>query len=210
MAQLAVVGPGRESFRAHLQLLQQPGAGAWLHAPPAENLSLHVAPALFRRLRLPVSEEDIACPFCDGVADRWGDHARVCPCGGDRTKWHNRLLAGRAQSAGLSPEVEKLLGLLAEDGARGTAGAGGGRQPADVWVGSWGAHGPAAFDLAVTSGMRQGCMAAVPVSGGHAAEDYESRKRTHLRTEAMRAWRRGCSSCRWWSRLAGAIGLPRP
>ena len=35
--QLSAVGPGRESFRAHLQLRRQPGAGAWLHAPPADT-----------------------------------------------------------------------------------------------------------------------------------------------------------------------------
>ena len=161
-------GPGQEAYRAHLQMLQQPGAGAWLRAPPAENLGLHVAPALFRlmvclRLRLPVASEDVACPLCDGIADCMGDHARACPCGGDRTKRHHRLrsvLAARAQAGGLNPVVEKA-GLLPprldsggapEDGVQ----VGGGRRPADVWVGSWGAHGPAAFDLAVTSGLRQG------------------------------------------------------
>lgn len=31
VAQLMQPVPGAESFRAHLQLLQAPGAGAWLH-----------------------------------------------------------------------------------------------------------------------------------------------------------------------------------
>ena len=39
--QLAAPGAGRESFRAHFQLLQQPGAGAWLHAIPNTALGLH-------------------------------------------------------------------------------------------------------------------------------------------------------------------------
>ena len=182
-------------------MLQQPGAGAWLRAPPAENLGLHVAPALFRlmvclRLRLPVASEDVACPLCDGIADRMGDHARACPCGGDRTKRHHRLrsvLAARAQAGGLNPVVKKA-GLLPprldsggapEDGVQ----VGGGRRPADVWVGSWGAHGPAAFDLAVTSGLRQGAGAGLPqqqqgITGARAAEDYEARKRAHLQTAA--------------------------
>ena len=123
---LGAAGLGREAFRAHLQLLQQPRAGAWLHAPPAEALGLHVAPALFRimvrlRLRMPVMPSDTACPLCDAACDRFGDHARVCPCGGDRTKRHNRLrsvLAARAHTAGLSPEVEKpgLLPARPDDG----------------------------------------------------------------------------------------------
>lgn len=198
VAELSAPRPGQEATRAHLQLLQQPGAGAWLHAPPADNLGLHVDPALFRimvclRLRLPVASEDVACPLCDAVADRMGDHARACPCGGDRTKRHHRLrsiLASRAQAGGLNPVVEKA-GLLPprldlagapEDGVQ--ANGGGGRRPADVWVGNWGAHGPAAFDLAVTSGLRQGAVAASAATGARAAEDYEARKRAHLQTAA--------------------------
>ena len=113
---LARPAPGREAFRAHLKLLQQPGAGAWLHAPPSEALGLHVASSLFivmvqMRLRLPVGDQDMPCPLCDGVLDRHGDHARVCPCGGDRTKRHHRLrsiVAARAHAAGLIPKSKKL------------------------------------------------------------------------------------------------------
>ena len=46
--------------------------------------------------------------------DRYGDHALVHPCGGDRIKRRSRLqtvLAARAAAADLSPEVEKA-GLL--------------------------------------------------------------------------------------------------
>ena len=186
---------GAESYRAHLQLLQAPGAGAWLHAPPCEALGLHLASPLFKvlvrmRLRLALSDKDIACPLCDGIADRFGDHARMCPCGGDRTKRHHRLrsvLAARAQAAGLSPEIEKS-GLLPprpeehggpEDGSsRGQSS----RRPADVWVPSWGVHGPAAFDLAVTSGLRQGQAAASTADGSRAAAAYEDRKNQHLNT----------------------------
>ena len=145
------------------------------------------------RLRLPVASEDVACPLCDAVADRMGDHARACPCGGDRTKGHHRLrsiLASRAQAGGLNPVVEKAgllpprldLAAAPEDGVQ--ANGGGGRRPADVWVGNWGAHGPAAFDLAVTSGLRQGAVAASAATGARAAEDYEARKRAHLQTAA--------------------------
>ena len=41
LAQLSVSASG-EAERAHLQLLQQPGAGAWLSACPSEALGLHL------------------------------------------------------------------------------------------------------------------------------------------------------------------------
>ena len=134
LAQLMVSADG-EASRAHLQLLQQPGSGAWLSARPCEALGLRLEPQFFRtllrlRLRLPIASAGGYCALCDGTADRYGDHARACPCGGDRVKRHNRLrtiVASRAASAGLSPEVEKL-GLLpprpATRGARGLRGWG--------------------------------------------------------------------------------------
>lgn len=111
VAQLMQPAPGAESFRAHLQLLQSSGAGAWLHAPPSEALGLRIVSPLFKvlvrmRLRMALVVKDLPCPLCDGIADRFGDHARMCPCGGDRTKRHHRLrsvLAARAKAAGLSP-----------------------------------------------------------------------------------------------------------
>ena len=126
LAQLTVSAPD-ESTRAHLQLVQQPGAGAWLFARPSKVLGLHLDAAFFRvalrmRLRVPVASTDGYCPLCDGIADRYGDHARACPCGGDRTKRHNRLrgswlpglpLPGRAQkwkSKGFSPTDQRNLG----------------------------------------------------------------------------------------------------
>ena len=136
------------------------------------------------RLRLPVVPADAACPLCDGVTDRFGSHSRCCPCGGDRVKRHNRLrsiLAARAQAAGLAVEVEKpgLLPLRPdEDGGDPAARGAGHRRPADVYVAQWGLHGPAAFDLAVTSGMRTGGALAA-----NAVDAYEAHKRAHLQTE---------------------------
>ena len=142
------------------------------------------------RLRLPVAASEDYCPLCDGVADRFGDHARVCPCGGDRTKRHNRLravLAARTSAAALSPEVEKPGLLPARPHDHGCCEAGGsaaiqGRRPADVWVPLWGLHGPAAFDLAVTSGLRSGAVAASASDGSHACVAYEAKKRAHQDT----------------------------
>ena len=142
------------------------------------------------RLRLPIADSDMACPLCDGTSDSFGDHARVCPCGGDRVKRHNQLrniLAGRARAAGLQPEVEKpnllpprpeLQGGT-EDGSQPR---GNGRRPADVWIANWNLHGPAAFDVAVTSGLRQGHLAASAADGSKASMDYEVRKCHHLDT----------------------------
>eukprot|EP00435_Cladocopium_sp_Y103_P062067 s521_g23.t1 len=197
--QLAAPGAGKEAFRAHFQLLQQPGAGAWLHAVPSSALGLHVVTPLFRimarlRLRLPVSDSNLACPLCDGTADRYGDHARVCPCGGDRVKRHNQLrnlLAARAKAAGLQPEIEKANLLPLRPEHQGAAEDGSGhdchrstsqRRPADVWVPNWNLHGPAAFDLAVTSGLRQGQLVHSIADGARAALDYEQRKCQHLNT----------------------------
>ena len=59
----------------------------------------------------------------------------------------------------------------------------GGRRPADVWVPMWGLHGPAAFDLAVTCGLRSGELARSAADGAHAATAYEGRKRVHNGTE---------------------------
>ena len=115
---------------------------------------------------------------------------RVCPCGGDRTKRHNRLravLAARTSAAALSPEVEKPGLLPARPHDHGCCEAGGsaaiqGRRPADVWVPLWGLHGPAAFNLAVTSGLRSGAVAASASGGSHACVAYEAKKRAHQDT----------------------------
>ena len=198
VTQLAAPAAGKEAYRAHFQLLQQPGAGAWLHAVPSPALGLHVVTPLFRimvrlRLRLPVADSDLACPLCDGTADRYGDHARVCPWG-DRVKRHNHLrnlLAARAKTAGLQPEVEKANLLPPRPEHQGGAEDGcphvghqpaSQRRPADVWVPNWNLHGPAAFDLAVTSGLRQGQLAHSIADGGRATLDYEQRKCQHLNT----------------------------
>ena len=74
---------------------------------------------------------------------------------------------------GLVPEVEKA-GLLPELGfcEAGGAAAVQGRQPADVYLPHWGLHGPAAFDLAVTSGLRGGALTACAVDGSKACAAY--------------------------------------
>ena len=110
---------GDPARRAHLELTSAPRTGSWLHATPSPNTGTSIDPLLFRTdvlrwLRIPVAEADAICPLCDGIQDKYGDHALVCPCGGDRTKRHNLLrnqVYHFAASAGLNPELEKP-GLL--------------------------------------------------------------------------------------------------
>eukprot|EP00660_Eupelagonema_oceanica_P019540 gene19540-biopygen43962 len=188
-------------MRAHIQLLREPGAGAWLHAIPSLALAAAVEPqqftvALQRRLRLPVFAAEFACPLCDGGMDVWGDHALVCACGGDRTTRHNLLrdaAARIAHAAGLRPEVEKpgllrprpCIGAVQEDGRRseGPRGAAG-RRPADLFFPSSRLGSRAAVDFAVTSGLKSGSLFTTADDGSSAAKAYEARKCAYLDTAA--------------------------
>ena len=101
------------------------------------------------------------------------------------------FFAAKLAAAGLSPELEKpgLLPARPEDSGLCEAGVSlnqaSARRPADVWVPGWGLHGPAAFDFAVSSGLRSGVLPSTVGHGGHAALVYEERKRMHQRTEAQ-------------------------
>ena len=115
---------------------------------------------------------------------------------------HNRLrtiVASWGQAGGLGPVVEKpgLLpprpqaGNAAEDGVT----RGGDRRPADVYLLLWDLKGPAAFDLAVTSGMRPGSLAC-------SAQVAGARTSTPSNSVATRA----SSSSLWWRTPATAAG----
>lgn len=105
--------------RAHLQLAQQPGAGARLQVRPAGVLGLKVEAGLYRtmlqrRLRMQVHVREDFCPWCIGVEDAFGDHALSCMCAGDRTKRHHVLRNALGSPARLMSPV--LVGIL-EDSA---------------------------------------------------------------------------------------------
>ena len=161
-----------QSRQAHLSLVSASGAGLYMHATPSKEAKLNNEPALFRamlqrRLRIPFTEEDHECPLCDGIMDSFGDHALVCCGGGDRTRRHNLLrnmVYYAASSAHLNPELEKpgLLpqrpvfgsmyengSCIGEDDSNPSA-----RRPADIFIPRWRAGPPAAWDFAVTSGLR--------------------------------------------------------
>jgi hypothetical protein len=118
---------GDTTFKARVSLCSLPSAGVWLTSPPAEDRELD-APlfqvALKRRLRVPIFPTEACCPCCGTCMDRFGDHALICACKGDRTVRHNELrnrFYADAAEAGMRPEREKA-GLLpsrpGEDGIR--------------------------------------------------------------------------------------------
>jgi hypothetical protein len=180
------------AFLAHMSLCRVPGAGAWLTAPPAEDGREVDAPlfkvALKRRLRAPVYDEDGFCPCCGGVLDRWGDHALVCPCGGDRTIRHNSLrdiVFEEALEGGVRPEREKA-GLLPQrptaDGLPVSPLSGNGRRPADVWLPRGPNGGGEALDFAVTSGMRADIFRQAAQTPELVFSHYAKHKREYLQT----------------------------
>ena len=171
--------------QAHLELISSEGSGSWLYAMPSSALGLELKGpscriALQRRLRMPIFDEEFFCPMCDDVMDIYGDHALVCPCGGDRTKRHNLLrnsCARFCQSFGLRPEVEKP-GLLAErmdDEKLEGETLQDGRRPADVFLPHCDLSGAATLDFAVINGLRGDILRDSASSGLAAATAYEEK-----------------------------------
>ena len=202
-AQLTDADTVCQARRAHLSLVSASGAGLWLQATPSTEAQLSNEPALYRTmlqrwLRMPLSEQDYECPCCDGVLDRFGDHALVC-CGcGDRTRRHNLLrnmAYYAASSANLHPELEKP-GLLPQRPSFGSLYENGSsigdddsnpshRRPADVYIPRWRAGPPAAWDFAVTSGLRLESIADSVRDPDAALTKYEDFKRQHQDTQAQ-------------------------
>ena len=100
--------------RAHMKLMQNEGAGAWINAIPNEAVGTKVSPQLFRpiiqrQLRMPIYDEEDISRACDTVMDIYGDHALTCACWGDHTKRHNMIRnvgVRLTTSAGWRPEPE--------------------------------------------------------------------------------------------------------
>ena len=137
--------------------------------------------ALRRRIRAPVFASDGFCVLCGGCSDKYGDHAIVCPCRGDRTVRHNEvrnIVFQEAVRAGVGPEKEKA-GLLparpAEDGLT----IDGARRPADIWLPRSQNGRGEALDFAVTSGMRGDLMQVAEHSPEEVVSKYEEFKKTY-------------------------------
>ena len=187
-----LIDSGDVHHRAHYNLVSCEGAGAWLFAMPSQTLGLGLHARFFitllqRWLRMEMFEKEFHCPLCDELMDIYGDHALVCPCGGDRTKRHNLLrnqCARFCRGYNMRPEVEKS-GLLSArmdeerlDGEQLVEG----RRPADIFLPSWDLGGNAALDFAVTSGLKTDMLHASSLTGISAATSYETKKREYLRT----------------------------
>jgi hypothetical protein len=146
-----------------------------------------------RRLRVPIFHDEFRCQLCDDIMDKYGDHALVCSCGGDRTKRHNSLrneVFFQCCSSTLNPELEKpglleprpLIGALAEDGSDRDVDAL--RRPADVFLPRWRQGLPAALDFAVSSGLRESAIQTTLLDGAACTRVYEDFKREYLNTQA--------------------------
>ena len=59
------------------------------------------------------------------------------------------------------------------------------RRPADVYVPHWGLHGPTAFNLAVSAGLRQGTLHHLRSEAHKPALDHQARKCSHLQTQEL-------------------------
>jgi hypothetical protein len=153
---------------------------------------------LRRWLRIPFAQQDVECPYCNGVLDCFGDHALVCCGGGDRTRRHNLLrnmTFYAASAANLNPELERpgLLpdrpahGSVLEDGApfAGQNHDPGTRRPADVYIPRWRGGPPAAWDFAVTSGLRADVLPDSVVDPDAALTRYEDFKCSYKDTESL-------------------------
>ena len=180
------------SIPRHLALAAVPGAGAWLTASAAQD-DRQLDEALYRisiqrRLRVPIFNGGEACPLCGAPMDRFGDHALVCACGGDRVVRHNAVrdqVFSELRMGGGRIEREKPGLLPGRPGGDGIPTPAQARRPADVWVEGKGARPPQAVDFAVTAGLRCPDLGAGEGDIAQVFSEYEHLKRRHLDTEVQ-------------------------
>ena len=169
-----------EAARAHLRLLQQPGA---LHLTSIVYFSVCASVSL----SLPPKG---TAPCATGLRTSSETTLDAAPAGvteANTTTAYARCWPNVLLQQVCPPEVEKAGLLPARPPEHGSCEAGGvsgqqGRRPADVYLPSWGLHGPAALDLAITSGMRGAILPASASDGAQPCLAYEDRKRSHLQT----------------------------
>ena len=186
---------------AHLSLNRLPGAGAWLFALP-DSVESHIPSPLFkvsilRRLRMPIWAQDTNCSLCGQVMDKWGDHALVCSCGGDRVVRHNMIRdvvhSAANLKAGLGAILEKPGLLIPRDpldcdrppDPDPPDPSSSSRRPADVWVPRGPSGSPEAWDFSVTSAFRLGPSTPDPAAFSSVFSSVETRKRGFLDTASQ-------------------------
>ena len=119
--------------------------------------------------------------------DKWGDHALVCSCGGDRVIRHNLIRAG------LGAILEKPGLLIPRDPLDSDRPpdpdlpdpSSSSRRPVDVWVPRGPGGGPEAWDFSVTSALRLGPAAPDPAAFASVFSSVETRKRAFLDTASQ-------------------------
>ena len=186
---------------AHLSLNRLPGAGAWLFALP-DSAESHIPSPLFkvsilRRLRMPIWAQDTNCSLCGQVMDKWGDHALVCSCGGDRVVRHNMVRdvvhSAANLQAGLGAILEKPGLLIPRDpldcdrppDPDPPDPSSSSRRPADVWVPRGPSGNPEAWDFSVTSAFRLGPSTPDPAAFSSVFSSVETHKRGFLDTASQ-------------------------
>ena len=122
----------------------------------------------------------------------------VCCGGGDRTRRHNVIrneAFHSACAAGLCPELEKadllpqrpLHGSVYEDGSRprDSDDRPDARRPADVYIPRWRSGPPAAWDFAITSGLRDDVLLSSVTDRQAVLTNYEDFKENFKSTSTQ-------------------------
>ena len=129
--------------------------------------------------------------------DKWGDHALVCSCGGDRVVRHNMIRdvvhSAANLKAGLGAILEKPGLLVPRDpldcdrppDPDPPDPSSSSRRPADVWVPRGPSGSPEAWDFSVTSAFRLGPSTPDPAAFSSVFSSVESRKRGFLDTASQ-------------------------
>ena len=170
----SLLATGSLRHRARLRGLSMAHANDWLHALPISSLGQRVQSRPFRimlRRHLGVSILGLPskCPLCGRFSDSFGDHAGVCPMGGDKNRRHNAvrdILFLAARGAALSVEREPKHLLLR-----------GGQKPADLLIRNFseGFHA-SAFDVSVSDTLQSTSLHHAAVVTGYVAQAAHDRK----------------------------------
>ena len=120
-------------------------------------------------LGVPVYDAKRKCPFCKpGVLDIYGHQAMACHGRGDAIARHDRIkdkIVSACSSAYLSPVLEKK-NLIPESQSR----------SGDIFVPTWKAGKPAAFDITVTSSLQSNYLTNAATKAGYALDAADERK----------------------------------
>mmetsp|Transcript_18456 Transcript_18456/g.23873 ORF Transcript_18456/g.23873 Transcript_18456/m.23873 type:complete len:393 (-) Transcript_18456:171-1349(-) len=152
------------------------GSGAFLQAVPNQNFGTKFFHREFQisvayRLGLPVNlggNRFCSISKCSKILDKYGDHALSCAYGGDRIYRHNALrdsIFHMLRRVGFDAKLEKK-GLLVDSNEK----------PGDIFVHSFDAGRPAAFDVTVSSSIQSSSINQASQETGFVVNAAEVRK----------------------------------